>query len=99
MGKKLTLNFLSRYFYGNKPNKGILNYHLNIRSLKNKVIKVEYIVRSEMSPIFGVFYIDLNKSNARENDLKIAGCKILFPKSWQSHGFARVFVDIKTNLY
>ena len=98
LGKKLTPNFLTRYLYGNKQRKGILNFHLNIRSLKNKVNEVENIVKNEMPHIFGVSEAELDKSNATENDLKIPGYKILFPKSWHSHGYARVVVYIKNNL-
>ena len=37
-GKRTTTNFLSRYLYGNIRQKGIKNLHLNIRSLRYKVI-------------------------------------------------------------
>ena len=73
LGKKLTPNFLTRYLYGNKQKKGILNFHLNIRSLKNKVNEVENIVKNEMPHIFGVSEAELDKSNATENDLEIPG--------------------------
>ena len=43
LGKKSTSNFLARYLYGNKSN-GITNFHLNIRSLKNKVSEIEHII-------------------------------------------------------
>ena len=53
LGKKQTSNFLAKYVNGNRV-KGILNIHLNIRSLKNKVTEVKKLVKEHSPNIFGL---------------------------------------------
>ena len=43
-GRKETSNFQAKYKNGNRK-KGILNLHLNIRSLNNKVIEVKNLIK------------------------------------------------------
>ena len=81
LGKKMTPNFLSRYLYGNRNKKGLVNFHVNIRSLKNKVNEVKHIVREDRPDIFGLSEVELNKVSVTENSLKIAEYKTVFPKS------------------
>ena len=45
IGKKATSNFLSSYLHGNRKQKGVQNFHLNIRSLKYKVTEIKNIVK------------------------------------------------------
>ena len=96
-GKKASNNFLARYLYGNKKLKGIHNFHLNIRHLKNKVFEVKNIIKQSNPPphIFGLSECELMKEGFDEKLLKIPGYDVLFPKSWNIHGFARVVVYVK----
>ena len=93
----MTPNFLARYLYGNKQEKGIKNFHLNIRSLKNKVQEVKNIISEDSPHIFGLSEVELFKPYINVDTLKIPGYDILFPKSWNSDGFARVLVYVKSN--
>ena len=95
-GKKQSTNFLTRYLYGNRK-KGILNLHLNIRSLKNKVTEVKNIIKQYNPHIFGLSECELKKVNNifDEKILKIPGYSLLFPKSWSSMGQARVVMYVK----
>ena len=99
LGKKQTSNFLAKYVNGNRV-KGILNIHLNIRSLKNKVTEVRKLVKEHSPNIFGLSECELKKVNNQfdETKLKIPGYQILFPKSWAKEGYARVVVYVKKNL-
>ena len=90
IGKKATTNFLSRYKYGNKQQKGVQNFHLNIRSLKYKVSEIKNIVKEYSPHIIGLSESELRRENIDEQSLKIPGYDLLFPKSWSVHGFARV---------
>ena len=94
LGKKATSNFLARYLFGNKAN-GISNFHLNIRSLKNKVNEVKHIINLYQPKIFGLSEVELKKTNVNESSLQIEGYTILFPKSWYIQGQARVVMYIK----
>ena len=91
-----TGNFWAKYVNGNiRGVKGIHNMHLNIRSLKYKVSEVKNIIYSERPTIFGLSECELRKDNIDPNALKIPGYNILYPKSWDSHGFARTIVYVK----
>ena len=101
-GKKQTGNYRARSLYGNKQTakKGILNMHLNIRSLGNKVFEVKNIVKEHSPHILGLSECELKKVGGQydESILKVPGYNLLFPKSWSSHGFARVVVYVKKTL-
>ena len=95
----MTCNFLARYLYGIKIKKGIKNFHLNIRSLKNKVNEVKHIVKDEMPDIFGLSEVELKREDVTENSLKLPGYTILFPKSWETYGYARVVMYVKNSFH
>ena len=97
-GKKETKNFLAKYVNGNRK-KGILNLHLNIRSLKNKVPEVKNLIKEHNPDILGLSECELRKIGGQFNEtqLKVPGYKILFPKSWSISGVARVVVYVKNN--
>ena len=101
-GFKEVGNFWARYIHGNKqtPSRGIMNMHLNIRSLGHKVFEIKNIVKQYHPHIIGLSECELKKhgGNYDESFLKIPGYNILFPKSWSSHGFARVVVYVKKTL-
>ena len=84
-------NFLARYQYGNiiQKKKGILNMHLNIRSLRYKVPEVKHVIKQNNPNILGISEAELFKDRIDEICLKIPGYDILFPKSWEQHGYAR----------
>ena len=88
--------------YGNKQavRRGIKNFHLNIRSLRNKVFEIKNIIKEHSPHIFGLSECELRKVGGYydETRLKIPGYSILFPKSWTTHGFARVLVYVKDSL-
>ena len=95
-GKQQTANFLAKYLNGNIK-KGILNAHLNIRSLANKVSEVKNIIKQHSPNILGLSECELRKVDGRFNEskLKIPGYTLLLPKSWSSKGIARVAVYVK----
>ena len=89
-------NFLARYVNGNiQKKKGILNMHLNVRSLRFKVYEVKQIIKEHNPHILGISESELKKDRVDEKCLKIPGYDLLFPKSWSQHGFARVVVYVK----
>ena len=89
-------NFEARYLHGNIiKQKGIVNLHLNIRSLRYKVAEVKYLIKEHNPHIFGISESELNKNVIKEEALKIPGYNILFPKSWTQHGYAWVLVYVK----
>ena len=91
-------NFWAKYTYGNKAvARGIKNYHLNIRSLINKVTEFKYVIKQHSPHILGLSECELKKP-INEDLLKIPGYKILFPKSWSQVGYATVVVYIKSSL-
>ena len=101
VSRKLTPNFKARYTYGNKiSQKGIINMHLNIRSLTNKVPLLKILCNEHSPHIFGISECELKKVNGQfdEEKLKIPGYSILFPKSWENNGIARVVVYVKKSL-
>ena len=98
LGKKETSNFLARYLYGNIVQKGISNFHLNIRSLQNKVQEIKMIINEKSPHIFGISEAELKKTDVNVENLKIPGYDLLFPKSWESFGYARIVVYVKNTL-
>ena len=99
LGRKETSNYLARYLYGNKS-KGIINLHLNIRSLSNKVGEIKNLIQNHKPHIFGVSECELKKINNfyDESKLKVPGYSLFFPKSWNDHGNARVVIYVKKTL-
>ena len=95
LGKKMTSNFLARYLYGNGYKKGLQNFHLNIRSLKNKVHEIKNIIERDSPQVFGLSEVELTKENTDTSKLKIQGYDLIFPKSWDIYGEARVVVYVK----
>ena len=98
-GKKQSCNFLAKYRNGN-TRKGILNLHLNIRSVKNKIMEVKNIIKSHHPHLLGLSECELKKKNNRfdESLLKVPGYVTLFPKSWSTRGQARTLVYVKKSL-
>ena len=100
VGEK-TGNFWARYVNGNSRNngrKGIVNMHFIIRHLRYKVNEVKNIIKKHSPNILGLSECELKKENINVNELKIPGYQILFPKSWNLHGFARVVIYVKKSL-
>ena len=100
VGQKSKVNFEARYTYGNKVQKGITNFHLNIRSLVNKIAEVKNIVKDHNPHVLGLSECELRKVGGKfdESKLKIPGYDLKFPTSWSKHGFARVAIYIKKTL-
>ena len=89
-------NFWAKYVHGNiRRDKGIHNMHFNIRSLKFKVNEIKNIIYLEKPTIFGLSECELKKETLDPKTLKIPGYTILYPKSWEAEGFARVLVYVK----
>ena len=94
--EEIDMNFEARYLHGNiKKQKGIINMHLNIRSLRFKVAEVKHLIKEHNPHIFGISESELNRNTTKEESLKIPGYATLFPKSWAQHGYARVLVYVK----
>ena len=74
LGKKQTSNFLAKYLHGNRA-KGILNMHLNIRSLGKKVVEVKKLLKEHSPNILGLSECELKKVDNQfdERKLKIPG--------------------------
>ena len=97
LGKKETPNTKSKYEHGNKD-KGIKNFHLNIRSLKYKMQEIKNILSNESPEIMGLSEVELQKENIDISTLKVPNYELLLPKSWESTGKARVVVYVKKTL-
>ena len=94
-------NFYAKLTYGNRQimKRGLKNLHLNIRSIRNKITDLRNIVEQKKPHIFGLSECELRRSNTfDEKQIKLPGYDILYPKSWSSHGYARVLVYIKSSL-
>ena len=95
-------NFYARYINGNilKSAKGLRAYHINVRSLKNKVNEIKDVMESVSPHILGCSECELkNEYDAKQlKSLKIPGYQLILPKSWELHGYARVVVYIKKSL-
>ena len=99
--RKVPVNFLARYTYGNKQNlKGIKNFHLDIRSLANKISEVKNIVKEHQPHILSISECELKKvaDKIDESKWKVPGYDLLFPKSWTTQGLARVVTYVKKTL-
>ena len=98
---QLVGNFYGRYVNGNGKGlpKGVKVYHLNIRSLYNKVEEVKKITCDLKPHILGLSEVELNKNidGFSLNKLKVPGYRLLLPKSWVHHDYARVAVYVKNN--
>ena len=89
-------NFYARYTYGNKINKGIRVFHLNIRKLQNKVTEVKSIVKELNPHLFGISECELRCSADFNIDkLKVPGYNLHMPRSWEEHGYARLVLYSK----
>ena len=90
-------NFWARYINGNRiESKGIKNSHLNIRSLRYKVVEIKKIIKEQNLQIIGLSECEIKKGpNFDLKELKIPGYNLLLPKSLDSAEFARVAVYVK----
>ena len=77
---------------------GLKNVHVNIRSLKYKIQEVKNIVQNNSPHILGLSEAELKKSTTDISTLKIPGYDILFPKSWEVNGTARIILYVKKSL-
>ena len=93
--KKETSNFMARYKYGNKQEKGIKNMHINIRSIRNKMQEIKYIVQSHSPHILGVSETEIENNNFDVDKLKVPGYDLILPKSWNNGDKTRVVVYVK----
>ena len=95
-------NFLAKFKYGNRATrkKGIVNMHLNIRSLRNKLSEIKVLIKEKAPHILGLSECELHKGalGCDEKSLKIPGYDILYPLSWNTHGYARVIMYVKRTL-
>ena len=69
--------------------------HLNIRHLQNKVYEVKQLIKEHMPCMLGISETELYKNKIDEKQLKVPGYNIIFPRSWELHGYARVVVYVK----
>ena len=97
LGKSETCNFKARYLHGN-IRRGVVNMHINIRSLYNKMGEVKNLVKQEKPHILGISEAELKSSHHPLSILKLPGYDMLLPKSWSGYGKARVVVYIKKTL-
>ena len=94
VGKKQTSNYQARYLHGNRK-RGILNMHVNIRSLYNKMSEVKKLILENKPHILGISEAELRKSHHSMNSLKVPGYDLLLPKYWEVHSKARLVVYVK----
>ena len=59
-GSHQTSNFIARMVNGNRSH-GIVNMHINIRSLFNKLSEIKVLIRKESPHILGVTEAELSK--------------------------------------
>ena len=97
LGKKETCNFEARYLHGNIK-KGVVNMHINMRSLYKKIGEVKNLVKQEKPHILGISEAELKSSHHSLSTLKLPGYDLLLPKSWSRYGTARIVVYIKRGL-
>ena len=97
LGKRETWNFKARYLHGNIK-RGVVNMHINIRSLYNKMGEVKNLVKQEKPHILGISEAELKSSHHSISTLKLPGYDLLLPKSWSRFGKARVVVYIRKSL-
>ena len=77
---KMKPNFRARMLHGNIK-KGIINIHLNIRSLYNKMSEVRNLVQKEKPHILGISEAELKRNNHNIKCLKLPGYDLLLPGS------------------
>ena len=100
--KILTGNFYARYIHGNIMSnpKGLNVYHINIRSIKNKMSEVKKIIAENKPHILGCSETEM-KNTFQPNqlsDFKVPGYELLLPRSWELHAYARIVVYVKKSL-
>ena len=78
--------------------RGIINIHLKIRSLYNKISEVKNLVKQEKPHILGISEAELRKNHHNLSSLKVPGYNLILPKSRETHGKARGVVFIKKSL-
>ena len=71
IGVKHTSNYQARMLHGNIK-KGIINMHVNIRSIYNKMSEVKNLLKKENPHILGISEAELKK-NHDINTLKVPG--------------------------
>ena len=94
LSKKMGSNFKAKYTHGNIE-RGLKNIHLNVRSLYNKMSELKSFTKKEKPHIMGVSEAEIFLDWHERNSLEIPGYNILFPKSWNDSGKARVLVYVK----
>ena len=88
---------MARYLYGNIK-RGLINMHINIRSLYNKMGEIKSLVAREKPHILGISECELNIKKHNLMFLKVPGYEMVLPKSWKIKGVARVLVYVKRTL-
>ena len=68
--------------------------------MQNKVSEVKKIIADKKPHVLGCSECELKKSSQNDQllKLKIPGYKLLLPKSWDAHDYARVVVYVKNTL-
>ena len=66
-----------------------------MRSLRFKVNEIKLLIKEHNPHLIGVSEAELSRDSVHEDNLKIPGYSLLFPKSWSIHGFARIVVYVK----
>ena len=74
-------NFKQRMIHGNMK-RGIINMHINIRSLYNKITEVKNLVKKENPHILGISESELRKGCHDLNSLSIPSYDLILPSSW-----------------
>ena len=97
MSRCETPNFKARYLYGNVK-RGLINLHINIRSLYNKIGEIKRLINQEKPHLIGISECELSRKVHDLNTLKIQGYHLLLPKSWEVYDKARVVVYVKKSL-
>ena len=72
--------------------------HVDIRSLFNKISDVKNLILQEKPHILGISEAEVRKNNHQLEKLTVPGYDLLLPKSWATHGKARLVVYIKKTL-
>ena len=70
-GFKEVGNFWARYIHGNKQahSRGIMNMHLNIRSLSHKVFEIKNVVKQYHPHIIGLYECELKKHGENYDEI------------------------------
>ena len=76
-------NFEARYLYGNiRKQKGIINLHLNVRSLRFKINEIKILIKEHNPHLIGVSEAELSRDSVHEDNLKIPGYNLLLVYTW-----------------